>query len=174
MSATAYRPPPGSRPDRILAALREHPAGLTVSQLCTVTDPESGTDRRAQNVVSAAVHRMERLGAVRKAGTCRYPVTWQAVTWQAVPERKPPSRPPADRWSGVVMRDPRTLPEPPRGPCPFGEPPPCAHRLMAAVLAEMPPPRKGTLTGAQLKRWYNVLVAIVEAVYGPLDEEVAS
>ena len=45
---------------------------------------------------------------------------------------------------------------------------------MAAVLAEMPPPRKGTLTGAQLKRWYNVLVAIVEAVYGPLDEEVAS
>jgi hypothetical protein len=157
-----YRPEPGTRPDRILAALREHPEGLTAQQLTAITDPGIAA-HRPDNAVRVQLHRMARRGLVQRKGACRYPVMWQMPPAERAPQQSPHE----DRGDGVIMRKP--APPPPN--LYASHPAPCAHRLLEAVLAEMPPVRPGALTGTRLSAWHDVMTAIVKAVYSS-DEDL--
>jgi hypothetical protein len=140
-----------TRVQRILGELARHPEGLSTPQIADICEPDIQSRQQAQTRCGEVLRRYAKAGLVRQGGFIpgghqRAP----AVVWQLaipVPGQRPPAPP-----SGVYADHPK----------------PCAHRMMEAVLAEMPPPG-AKVTEAELTAWYAIFVAVVKAVYGPFD-----
>jgi hypothetical protein len=128
--------------------LARHPEGLSTPQIANICEPDIQSRQQAQTRCGEVLRRYAKAGLVRQAGLI--PGGFQrapAMVWQLaipVPGQRTPSGAYADH------------------------PKPCAHRMMEAVLAEMPP-TGAKVTEAELAAWYAIFVAVVKAVYGPFD-----